>query len=97
MFGKACSSKDSIGIQKWQTLCTKSEKWDGLDKYGDLFKSTDWDAGPANNFICQSCYITLSSSRALNQAIARMQNQQNQCSSSSHTGKNVYVNSYPPF
>ena len=55
--------KESIGEQKWEALKTKSEKWDGLDKYGNLWRSTDWNSGPSNKHLHNSCYTSLSSAR----------------------------------
>lgn len=90
--GENCSLKETIGKEKWDALRTKSEKWDGLDKYGDLCKSTDWDAGPANKYIHISCYTSISSPRTLKQAVNRKEKQQKaqkQCSSASNEGKLV--------
>lgn len=87
-----CSFKDTIGKEKWDALRTKSEKWDGLDKYGELCKSTDWDAGPANKYIHISCYTSISSARTHKQAVNRKEKQkeaQKQCSSASNEGKHV--------
>ena len=90
--GENCSLKETIGIEKWDALHTKSEKWDELDKYGDLCKSTDWDAGPASKYIHIYCYTSISSARTLKQAVnwkEKHQEAQKQCSSASNEGKHV--------
>ena len=90
--GKNCSLKETIGQENWDALCTISEKWDGFDKYGDLYKSTDWDAGPANYYMHSSCYASICSPRTLKQAVNRKEKQQKaqkQCSSASYEGKLV--------
>ena len=84
--GENCTLKETIGKEKWDSLCNKSEKWDGLDKYGNLWKSIDWDAGPANKYIHNSCYTSISSARTLKQAVNRKEKQQKAqkpCSSAS--------------
>ena len=92
--GESCSLKESIGEQKWEALKTKSEKWDGLDKYGNLWRSTDWISGPSNKHLHNSCYTSLSSVRSLNQAVNRkekMQNTVKQSRSYLYEGKQLLV------
>ena len=89
---KNCSLKETIGKEKWGALHAKSEKWEGLDKYGDLHKSIEWNAGPANKYIHNSCYTSISSPRTFKQAVNRKEKQQRaqrQCSSASNEGKHV--------
>ena len=66
--GKPCRPSDSITERKWDSLKAKTEKWSGLDKYGDVFDTTPWQDGPQNYYVHDSCYITISSSVRLEKA-----------------------------
>ena len=44
--GKTCDVKDVISADRWDRLKPKSERWKGLDRFGEVFDTTDWDNGP---------------------------------------------------
>ena len=41
--GMNCNSNKSINAERWKQLKTKSKDWEGLDKIGNVFESTDWE------------------------------------------------------
>ncbi len=61
--GNPCNVTDTISQVRWESLKSKSEKWSGLDKFGDVYSSTSWDTGPSGNYMHNSCYITISQKR----------------------------------
>ena len=63
--GNPCNVTDTISQVRWDSLKLKSEKWSGLDKFADVYRSTSWDTGPSSYYMHQSCYITISSSDKL--------------------------------
>ena len=69
--GKLCNSSDTITQSKWDSIQNKTKSWTGLDKFGDLYNSIQWDTGPAGHYIHKACYISLSSSAYLEKALQR--------------------------
>ena len=69
--GKPCTLADTITESRWIGLKSKTQKWSGLDKYGDVYCSTLWNNGPENFYVHDGCVLTLSSSRKLEQAKKR--------------------------
>ena len=68
-----CNDTDEISEQRWGTLKKHLEKWKGLDKFGELYDSVDWDAGPIGNYIHSTCSLKISSSRFLEMAQKRLE------------------------
>ena len=66
--GKPCTSGDTIGKGRWQSLQSKAKNWSGLDKFGDTYDSTAWENGPQYYYMHRACYITISSDTKLEQA-----------------------------
>ena len=72
--GKPCTSRDSIDkitLDKWSKIQTNAKEWKGLDKFGDVWDTTNWEDGQQGRFIHNSCYITLCSLKKREQAIIR--------------------------
>ena len=70
--GQSCLTTDKITVGKWQKIKEKCRDWSGLDKFGDVFNTTQWEIGPENQHAHSSCYITLCSSVKLEQARYRL-------------------------
>ena len=68
-----CNDTEGIGKQQWETLKKHLEKWRGLDKFGELYDSVDWDAGPTGNYIHKSCGLKIASSQFLDLALKRFE------------------------
>ena len=51
--------------KKWDELKLKSEKWIGLDTYGEAFISINWNDDYKKYYLHHNCYITISSSQKL--------------------------------
>ena len=52
-----CNDKDEISKRRWDTLKKHLEKWKGLDKFGEMYDSVDWDAGQIGNYIHSTCSL----------------------------------------
>ena len=39
--GVNCNSTETISTEKWKQLETKTKDWKGLDKFENIFESTD--------------------------------------------------------
>ena len=70
---KTCNPDDTISVDKWKSLETKTALWKGLDKYGDVNENVPWTDGPDGFHMCENCYLTLSSTRKLDQARNRQE------------------------
>ena len=71
--GEPCNpARDAIGsIQRWESIRQKALVWRGLDRFGSVHERIDWGKGPVGHFIHDSCRLTLSSSKKLEQAQKR--------------------------
>ena len=49
----------------------KAQNWYGLDRFGNVFTSTDWKTGQNGIFMHYSCYINFSLQQYLNNAKKR--------------------------
>ena len=59
----------------------------GLDKFGDVYERVDWDKGSVGQFVHDTCRLTLSSARKLEQAINRQRKRESDESQSSFSSK----------
>ena len=41
--GVNCNSTETISTEMWKQLETQTKDWKGLDKFGNIFESTDWE------------------------------------------------------
>ena len=72
--GKPCTSGDSIDkitLDKCSKIQTNAKEWKGLDKFGDVWDTTNWEDGQQGRFTHNSCYITLCSLKKREQVIIR--------------------------
>ena len=72
--GKPCDigdSIDNIKDDKWSNVKSNAEQWKGLDKFGDVWDTTNWENGQKGRYMHSNCYITLCSSKKRGQAITR--------------------------
>jgi hypothetical protein len=64
--GLCDEATDSItSIERWENLKQKALLWNGLDKFGDVYKTIDWDKGPAGQCVHSACQLTISSAKKL--------------------------------
>ena len=71
---KPCNSGDSIDkitLDRWSKIQTNAKEWEGLDKFGDVWDTTNCEDGQQGRFMHNSCYITLCSSKKREQAVIR--------------------------
>ena len=61
----------TITLDKWSKIQTNAKEWKGLDKFGAVWDTTNWEDGQQGRFMHNSCYITLCSSKKREQAIIR--------------------------
>ena len=62
-----CNDSDNITQKRWSTLKIHLEKWRGLDTFGELYESIDWNTGPSGYYIHKICSFKIESSRYLEQ------------------------------
>ncbi len=63
---------DSISlIERWENIKRKSQLWIGLDKFGNIHSSVDWEHGPSGHCVHESCKMTLCNATKLEQAKKR--------------------------
>lgn len=78
---------DSItSVARWANLKKKALLWKGLDKFGDVYTTVDWDNGPIGRCVHNTCMLTFSNAKKLEQAIKRQRKEdfeESQCQSSS--------------
>ena len=46
--GKRCNSGegiDKITFDKWSKILTNAKEWKGLDKFGEVWDTTNWEDG----------------------------------------------------
>ena len=55
---------------KLQTL-----QWNGLDQFGNVYESVDWDHGPQGIFFHKICKLQVASKYKLQQALKRKEKQ----------------------
>ena len=71
--GELCTENDMSNItnEKWENMKSKSKDWRGLDKFGNLYESADWESGPAGKCIHKNCQLILRSKEKLEKAKKR--------------------------
>ena len=81
--GKLCTHSDTITENQWESLQLKTQKWSGLDKFGDVYNNISWKDGPKSYYMHKTCYISISSADKLAKAQQRNNKQSDvaQCSS----------------
>lgn len=68
--------------EKWEKLKEKALLWSGLDKFGNVYATVDWDRGPAGQCVHDSCRLTLCNAKKLEQAKKRQEKREfDQCQS----------------
>ena len=74
--GKECYDYDkdsnfNISQARWDNFMQTSEKWKGLDTFGEVFQTVDWNKGPRGQCVHESCRKKLVTERKLDQAKKR--------------------------
>ena len=49
----------------------KALLWSSLDKFGDVHATVDWDKGPVGQYVHNTCMLTFSNTKKLEQAKKR--------------------------
>ena len=60
-----CNSTKTISTEKWKQMETKIKEWKGMEKFGNVSESTDWEKGVEGLHVHKWCCIRLSSKRSL--------------------------------
>ena len=66
-----CLEQCTLKDKGWESLQKKSELWVGLDTFGKVAETVNWNASPCSYFMHTQCKIKLYNSRALDQAKKR--------------------------
>ena len=69
--GDPCDIVNNISSVKWDNFRKKSELWQDLDIFGNVYTSVNWDNGPTGFSYHENCKIDFTSSRKLEQAFGR--------------------------
>ena len=75
--GKRCNEDTDaiVTLERWENIKSRAQMWSGLDKFGEVFRTDDWDKGPSGHCIHDACRIYLYGAKKLEQAQRRHQNQ----------------------
>ena len=70
---KLCDEKHEYTETQWNAFKLTSKQWDGLDKYGNVYRETDWLKGTKDDqtVFHRSCTKYMQSKSTLNQALKR--------------------------
>ena len=79
-----CNSTETISTGRWKQLETKTKDWKSLDKFGNVFESTDWEKGAKGLHVYEGCYITLLSKWSLQQSQKRKEKESAENSPTTH-------------
>ena len=58
----------NISGEQWTKIQEHARQWEGLDRYGDVYRVVNWQAGSKGQCVHKSCRLNLSSSKRLSQA-----------------------------
>jgi hypothetical protein len=73
-------------VESWENIKEKAMLWSGLDKFGDVYTTIDWNNGPGRQCAHKSCKLTLWNAKKLEQAKKRQkQRADEECPSQSST------------
>lgn len=84
--GTLCNkATDTIrSTQRWENIKQKSLLWSGLDKFGHVYATVDWNKGPVGKYVHEACLLTLCNTKKLEQAKTRQRKQEtDECPSQS--------------
>lgn len=60
-----------VHLESWENLKQKALLWSGLDKFGNVYATVDWDKGPGGQCVHKACKLTLWNVNKLQQAKKR--------------------------
>ena len=75
---KECSEDhliNDISSTKWENIKEKSKLWQGLDKFGAVYKTYNWDCKPKAVYMHKNCYLMLCGTSHRAKAMKRKSNQ----------------------
>lgn len=84
---KPCKSSDAIdnlSKEAWEKLRLKALNWKGLDRFGHVYDTVDWDLGPIGKHMHANCRLDISSSDKLNRSKSRQQKREKDSESPDH-------------
>ena len=72
---------DSISKETWDKLKLKAFNCKGLDKFGNVYDTVDWEMGPCGKHLHSNCRFDISSSDKLNRSKTRQQKREGESAS----------------
>ena len=69
--GSPCTTDDNLNnitAEKWESIQEKAPGWKGIDRFGKVHETVDWQKGPKGHHMHSAYYTSLSSKRMLSQA-----------------------------
>ena len=70
---RASNSIDSITSAAWDKIKCKALNWKGLDTFGNIYDSVDWELGLRDKHVHSNCRVDISSSEKLSRSKTRQQ------------------------
>ena len=52
-----CNTTETMSTERWKQLEMKTKDWKGLDKFGNIFESTDWEKATEGLLIHERCSL----------------------------------------
>lgn len=70
--------KSNLSAEAWERMKDKAKDWKDLPKFGNVYDTINWEAGPNGVFFHKRCRTALASQRGLQQAVRKKENLQKQ-------------------
>ena len=71
-------NKSNISPEAWERIKDRAQDWKGLHKFGTVYDSVNWDAGPNGVYFHKVCRTALAAKRGLQKALRRKDKEQKQ-------------------
>ena len=62
---------DSMTVERWKNVKKNALLWRGLDKFGEVYDTVEWDEGPVGQHVHDTCRLNLCNTKKLEQANKR--------------------------
>ena len=63
--------KSNLSAEAWERMKDKAKDWKDLPKFGNVYDTINWEAGPNGVFFHKRCRTALASQRGLQQAVRK--------------------------
>ena len=63
--------KSNLSAEAWERMKDKAKDWKDLPKFGNVYDTINWEAGPNGVFFHKRCRTALASQKGLQQAVRK--------------------------